>query len=315
MSAKHTRAAVPTVAAETAVAVEATVATETPSHQGGLSRTIARLRAWRRDLAEKKVEKKKEREKEGEREGTSPHPETGVDKKTGKDKKDRKVRGDRGKTPVPVSTGNDGRPVGNRDDETSGKNEVAGKNVALEPVEEDPLRVAERERRELLRCRPAADRGLYRTAMQREWKRILEIGIHDGTRGRNLLLCATAHHPKDSLVYVGIDLFEASGDTTGSLSLKEAQKTFAPLAGKTRLLPGDPLSVLKANAKSIGTVDAIVLSTGLDRRTIDQCWELFMQLCHDGSVLLVEPSPNDRRPRWRCLTSEDVLEVATWKAS
>ena len=184
--------------------------------------------------------------------------------------------------------------------------------------EMDPVREQERERaqerKRLLRCRPVADRGLYRAALQHGWKRILEIGIHDGSRGQNLLACAATQHPKESLFYAGIDLFEATGDVEGTVSLKEAQKIFTPLAGKTRLLPGEPLSVLKANAKSIGTFDAIILSTGMDRKAVDQCWELFMQLCHDGSVVLVEPSPHDRHPRWRCLTSEDVLEIADWKA-
>ena len=186
------------------------------------------------------------------------------------------------------------------------------------PSEEDAEREARRDLERILRrSQPVADRGLYQAALESDWKRILEVGMRDGERGRQLLTCAASRNPKKSLFYVGIDRFESAigGDETQKLSLKDAQKTFAPLAGKTQLMPGEPLSVLRTGAKSAGTFDVIVLSSGFDRRMIDQCWEFFLQMMHDGSVLLVEPSPTVRRSRWRRLDSEDILEIIDWKTA
>lgn len=163
----------------------------------------------------------------------------------------------------------------------------------------------------LRRSKPVANRGVYAAILAHDWKRFLEIGVRDGSRTKQILKLAASRSPKETLVYTGVDLFEAAGETNPPhLSLKEAQQELTPLAGKARFLPGDPLSALKPQLKTLGSFDVIILSSGLDLEVIRKCWDLFMQLMHDNSVLLVEPAATVRRPRYRKLTSEDVLEIA-----
>ena len=163
----------------------------------------------------------------------------------------------------------------------------------------------------LRRSKPVADRGLYTAILAHDWKRFLEIGVRDGARTRQMLKLAASRSSKEALFYAGVDLFEAAGETNPPhLSLKEAQQELAPLVGKSRFLPGDPFSALKPQLKTLGSFDVIVLSSGLDREIVRKCWDLLMQLMHDNSVLLVEPTATVRRPRYRKLTSEEVLEIA-----
>jgi hypothetical protein len=117
---------------------------------------------------------------------------------------------------------------------------------------------------------------------------VLEIGVGSAQRGLRMLELASHHHPKEDLLYVGIDLFEARPASCPGLSLKEAHRQFKAQHVKAQLIPGDPYSALMRSANGLPNLDLVVISADLNAASLAQAWFYLPRMLHAQSLVFQE---------------------------
>ncbi len=136
--------------------------------------------------------------------------------------------------------------------------------------------------------KPVSDRPLYKAIRRRRWRRFLEIGIGTGQRALRMLDVASAGHPKEDLLYVGIDLFEARKAGVAGLSLKDAHCRFKALGVKTQLIPGDPKGALARSANALRDIDVVLIAADQDAASLAGAWFYLPRMLHAQSVVYHE---------------------------
>jgi len=135
---------------------------------------------------------------------------------------------------------------------------------------------------------PKADRAVYRVAISRKPKRILELGIGMAQRSTRLLTIANAYAETESITYAGVDLFEARPASAPGTTLKRAHKLLRPLAGSLRLVPGEPFPALMQLANAAGKVDLIVIGADQEPASLTQAWFYVPRMLSEETVVLLE---------------------------
>ncbi len=139
--------------------------------------------------------------------------------------------------------------------------------------------------------KPRTDRLIYQAIDRYRVRTIVELGMADGTRALRMIEVASHRTPPNQVSYTGADLFEAGsvegGRGTG-ITLREAHRLLHPTGVRARLLPGDPCSVLVRTANQMGKADLLVVSSGLDLKSLARAWYYVPRILHARSQVFVE---------------------------
>ena len=101
--------------------------------------------------------------------------------------------------------------------------------------------------------------------------------------------------PGDGVVrYAGVDLFEGRPDGQRLLTLKSTYRTLRATGAQVQLLPGHPLAVLTQFANTLGPVDLLVISAGVDPGSLARMWFYVPRMLHPKSVVYLEEGSTNR---------------------
>ena len=158
---------------------------------------------------------------------------------------------------------------------------------------------------------PKGERQLCRAVSRLKAKRILEVGVQQGTRAGRLLQVARCFHERNAIHYVGVDLFETRPVEQPGLMLKQAHQLLRPLAGKIYLLPGDPLSALERVVNHMAATDLVVISADQDQESLQRAWFYVPRILHDTSeVFLAEDAQGEDQVKYHRLSRLEILSLA-----
>jgi hypothetical protein len=158
--------------------------------------------------------------------------------------------------------------------------------------------------------KPAADRAIYRAIRHGSLRKFVELGVGNGARARQMIEMAATRVPRGDIQYAGLDPFEARGDPGGTgLSLKRAYRMLYPTGARLRLVPGDPLDELARVANSLGKVDLLVFSGGVDTSNL-RTWWFVPRLLHERTQVCIERRSADGATRIEWKTRAEIDELA-----
>lgn len=161
-------------------------------------------------------------------------------------------------------------------------------------------------------AKPAAERRLYRHVRRERVRRIVELGVGDGSRAQRLISVSRRYHEAKEISYAGIDLFEARSDDQMPLPLKHAYKRLMPSGVRLQLVPGDPYSALARSANSLLDTDLLIIGADQDPLALERAWFYVPRMLHTGSTVLVEhvgEGPEAER-RYHRLPAADISQLA-----
>lgn len=133
-------------------------------------------------------------------------------------------------------------------------------------------------------------RVLYQYVHKARPRRILQIGIQDGTTAQRMLGLLLNKRGADPIKFTGIDLFESRPQGEQGMSLKEAHAQLRAEGIETRLLPGNPVQVLTRFANELRGTDLVLVSAPLEQATRDGAWHFLPRMLHKDSQVWVETS-------------------------
>ena len=148
----------------------------------------------------------------------------------------------------------------------------------------------------------ANDRPLQRFIAKQSVRRIVEIGVGDGSRAQAAIQSMLKQHPAEQVRYTGIDLFEGRPAEQPGLALKEAHQLLGSLCDGIRLVPGDPGSALRRCANELRGTDLILISHDQDHDSLRSSWHFLPRMLHNNSQVWLEQSDGE----FECLTPSDV---------
>ena len=128
-------------------------------------------------------------------------------------------------------------------------------------------------------------------------------------------MLALAARYKHTTSYAGIDLFEARESNRPGLTFKQAYQRIRPLAGKVKLLPGDPYSALARGANELTGTDLIVVAADQDAESLARAWFYIPRMLHPRSVVLIEERPdNGNTTQLRRIPGDEIQQRAALSA-
>lgn len=140
---------------------------------------------------------------------------------------------------------------------------------------------------------PQADRAILRTTHKKGIRRILELGMGTGERAMRMIELAQGAAGEEVVRYAGIDPFEGRPDGRRGLILKSTYQTLRATGAKVQLLPGDPLNVLSQFANTLGPIDLVVISAGIDPQSLGRLWFYVPRMLHSQSVVYLQEVGSD----------------------
>jgi len=123
---------------------------------------------------------------------------------------------------------------------------------------------------------------------------------------------AALHSSPGRIRYTGIDRFEARTSSEGpGLCVKGAHRLLRRTGARVQLLPGDPFSVLARAANNLTGSDLLVISAGLDPRSLARAWFYVPRMLAEGSCVLVEErSGPEGELSFRRMTPDEIDRLA-----
>lgn len=156
--------------------------------------------------------------------------------------------------------------------------------------------------------KPAAERTLHREIDRRQVRRIVELGLGDGTRAERMIEVAQRHARAAEIHYAGIDLFE-DRPSGPALMLKQAFRRLRPLGTRLQLVPGDPLAALSRMANSLPQTDLLLIAADQDAAALEQAWYFVPRMLHANSLVLREVV-QDGKPQYQSVTPRQIEQFA-----
>jgi len=139
-------------------------------------------------------------------------------------------------------------------------------------------------------AKPKSNRQIYKLIATNRYRSILELGINDMERTRNLIQVAQRFGLGGEVKYTGVDLFEGRPDGSAQLPLKHVHQQLKPLGVKLQLVPGDPVHALHRIANAHTRTDLIIVSNDCDPASLEQAWFYVPRMLHASSTVLIQPA-------------------------
>ena len=135
--------------------------------------------------------------------------------------------------------------------------------------------------------KPAHVRSLYRTIVKTGARRIVELGLGNGSRARNMIALAQRTSSDKPLRYTGIDPFESRPDSS-PFSLKQAHSMLHSANHEVRLVPGEAATALARCANELRGTDLVVISSDVSEAELAAAWHLLPRMLHKDSQVWIE---------------------------
>lgn len=159
--------------------------------------------------------------------------------------------------------------------------------------------------------RPRSDRLLYRLIRRHKMRRIVELGLGDGTRALRMIAVAQRFAEGGPVQYTGVDLFEMRPPGTRPLALKQAYRMLADGGARIRLFPGDPAAALASMAGTLPQVDLAVISGDVDAQSLEGTWRYLWRMLHPGSLVFQESQHGPQGASLEPISLADIQDWAT----
>ena len=156
---------------------------------------------------------------------------------------------------------------------------------------------------------PACDRALYKAIKKYRVRSIVEVGIGDCGRARNMIRLAQRFGINQSVRYTGIDLFESRADGAPQLTLIAAHKELKKLDAKVQLVPGEPHQTISRIANSHVRTDMVVITAGYDPASLERSWFYIPRMIHANSLIFVQEPDGFEQP-YRCYSRLEIEQLA-----
>jgi hypothetical protein len=158
--------------------------------------------------------------------------------------------------------------------------------------------------------RPKSVRQLYRLVKRQQFCRIVEIGISELARSVALVEVAQRYSAGKTVLFTGIDLFEARSEAMSRLSLKEAYRALHATGAKVRLAPGAPGNSLAAAANAHQNTDLILISASVADSELVSAWFYMPRMLHERSEVLREARTGSGEPTFTRIAASEIAERA-----
>lgn len=162
---------------------------------------------------------------------------------------------------------------------------------------------------------PATDRLIYRAVFESHARSLMEIGLKQCQRALRLIEVAAMASPISAIRYVGVDPFELrEPQTAPGYCLKDAYRLLRRTQAQIQLLPGDPLTALARMANWLKPVELLVVSAGVDPRSMAAAWFYIPRILRHNSLVFQEIRiPGGDRVELRQLARSEIERLA-WAA-
>ncbi|MGE0537827.1 MAG: hypothetical protein AB7O68_22875 [Pirellulales bacterium] len=145
--------------------------------------------------------------------------------------------------------------------------------------------------------KPEQDRPLYRAIRRTRAKKLLELGVGNGSRASRLIATAANFGPAHDVRYVGVDLFETRpADAAEGIPLKEAYRRLKATGATVQLLPGNPFTALARSANALGAMDLIVIAADQDADSLERAWFYVPRLLGASTRVFREIAGDEANP-------------------
>jgi len=136
--------------------------------------------------------------------------------------------------------------------------------------------------------KPVPDRLIYKMIKRNQVRSIVEIGLGDGKRCRNMIAVAKKFSPDSKIKYTGVDLFDSRDEKDEPLKLIEMHRKLNDLEAKTQLVPGDLASALPRIANNHVRTDLVIISAGFEEEDFESTQMFLPRMLHPSSVVLIQ---------------------------
>lgn len=157
---------------------------------------------------------------------------------------------------------------------------------------------------------PAADRALFKALQAQPIRSIVELGLALDGRTPRLLEVAAWRGECLPLRYTGIDLFEARGGGSATVTLKQAHAALRLPNVRVQLVPGDPQMALARVANALGGTDLVVIAADQDRESLARAWNWLPRMLTPQSLVFLEETGGKSGAAWRRVPLAEVQQLA-----
>ncbi len=135
--------------------------------------------------------------------------------------------------------------------------------------------------------------------------RILELGLGEGDRARELIQAACRAQEAGAVNYQAVDLFEAGQGQP----LREAYRRLRATGVTVRLIPAAPGEPLRSFANTVSNVDLLIVSAEWYQAASPLVWFFVPRMLHPASRIYVETPcqpPKDHLSQLRLLPRSEL---------
>ena len=157
---------------------------------------------------------------------------------------------------------------------------------------------------------PANDRALYKAVKGRSIRSVLEFGVGDGTRTKNLLEVISWQQDNLPLRYMGIDQFEARPKGEKGLTLKQAFAEIRAPEVKVQLVPGLPYDALLRCNNVLAETDLILIAADQQPADFERAWKFITRTVHEKTLILREQSAGAGKTVFQPMSVAEVHRLA-----
>jgi hypothetical protein len=158
--------------------------------------------------------------------------------------------------------------------------------------------------------RPKSVRQVYRLVKRQQFCRIVEIGVSDLARSVALVEVAQRYAAGKTVLFTGVDWFEARTAAMSPLSLKEAYRALHVTGAKVRLAPGAPGTSLAAAANAHQNTDLILISANVADNELESAWFYVPRMLHERSEVLRESRDSNGELTFSRIAASEIAERA-----
>ncbi len=160
--------------------------------------------------------------------------------------------------------------------------------------------------------KPVAYRPLFQYVLEEPIGSILEIGIGNGQRLKQVLSLLTIQPGVTQLRYAGVDPFESGNPSEGHLRLKDVHRMLAEQNIKAHLIPGEASSSLQRVAHTVLPSDLLIIDSGWEENSANgqALAEWLPRLAHEKSAIFARQNQASPLVRIQLPTVSELRKAA-----